>query len=165
MALARRAVDLVSVVLARSCTLRYLMDPRVHYSSASSLLLPCSLLSSSPEPLFLLPPPHFPTNPTGPLLSLRHANPSNPELRSQVVKLTLINLLSLTLLSLFPLVLSPLFARDADHDLATVAAATQEVRGWFNALLSWPLFAVCFWVNAIWGPGIAKRAQGMMHPR
>jgi etoposide-induced 2.4 mRNA len=93
------------------------------------------------------------------------AHASDPELRSQVVKLTLINLLSLTLLSLFPLVLSPLFARDAQHDLDTVSAKTREVRGWFNALLSWPLFAVCFWVNAIWGPGIAKRAQGMMHPR
>ncbi|CAK9785456.1 hypothetical protein CC85DRAFT_293575 [Cutaneotrichosporon oleaginosum] len=92
------------------------------------------------------------------------ADPSDPELRSQVVKLTLINLLSLTLLSLFPLVLSPLFARDAQHDLSTVTATTREVRGWFNALLSWPLFAVCFWVNAIWGPGIARRAQGMMHP-
>ncbi|BEJ11057.1 hypothetical protein CspHIS471_0104790 [Cutaneotrichosporon sp. HIS471] len=82
----------------------------------------------------------------------------DPELRSQAVKLTLINLLSLSLLSLFPLVLSPLFPREHDH------AVAGEVRGWFNALLSWPLFAVCFWVNAIWGPGIAKRAQGMMHP-
>ncbi|GMK59563.1 hypothetical protein CspeluHIS016_0801690 [Cutaneotrichosporon spelunceum] len=81
----------------------------------------------------------------------------DPELRSQAVKLTVINLLSLSLLSLFPLVLSPVFAqRDA--------VRASEVRGWFNVFLSWPLFAICFWVNAIWGPGIAKRAQGMLHP-
>lgn len=54
---------------------------------------------------------------------------------------------------------------------------------WYNLLLSWPVFVVCFWINvcyfqlyfmllrfianieqASWAPDISKRAQTMLHP-
>ncbi|RSH78328.1 uncharacterized protein EHS24_002047 [Apiotrichum porosum] len=84
------------------------------------------------------------------------------ELRSLVLKVTLINLLSLLLLSMFPLVLSPIFQSQGIADGA--ATRTREIGFWYNVLLSWPTFAVCFWINAIWGPDVARRAQAMLHP-
>ncbi|ODO08800.1 etoposide-induced protein [Cryptococcus wingfieldii CBS 7118] len=43
-------------------------------------------------------------------------------------------------------------------------ARTKEIGLWYNVLLSWPVFVLCFWVNAIWGPRISRRAQTMLHP-
>ena len=56
--------------------------------------------------------------------------------------------------------LRPLFRPNAAGGLVAV----QEVGFWYDVLLNWPLFAVCFWVNALWGPAVAKRAQSLLHP-
>lgn len=75
----------------------------------------------------------------------------------------MINLLSLFLLSLFPVVLRPLLSHaKAEHGLVEHAQA--EVGFWYNVLVNWPLFAVCFLVNASWGPDAARRAQALLHP-
>ncbi|ORY32496.1 etoposide-induced protein 2.4-domain-containing protein [Naematelia encephala] len=87
---------------------------------------------------------------------------SDRELRTLVLKSSLINLLSLLLLSLFPLILAPLLRISPRS--ATASDATREVGWWYNILLSWPVFVVCFWINASWGPEISKRAQTMLHP-
>ncbi|WOO77045.1 Telomere length regulation protein elg1 [Vanrija pseudolonga] len=89
------------------------------------------------------------------------------ELGSRVLKVALLNLLCLTLLSSFTLVIRPLLAHSsandaAHHDLLETRAA--EVGLWYNVLLSWPLFAVCFWINGVWGPDVARRAQTLLHP-
>lgn len=54
----------------------------------------------------------------------------------------LINLVSLLLLSVSPLAFSSRssLSPNAQH-------ATQSVGLWYNVLLSWPVFVVCFWVN------------------
>jgi hypothetical protein len=62
----------------------------------------------------------------------------------------LINLLSLLLLSLFPLILSPLVhlaPKSAQPISPTIDSKTREVGMWYNLLLSWPVFMVCFYVN------------------
>ena len=81
---------------------------------------------------------------------------------SNLLSLTpsLINLLTLVLISLVPLVLSPL-TRAWDTPARGAAA---KVGFWYNVFVSWPLFAACFAINAVWGPGLAKRAQAVMHP-
>jgi hypothetical protein len=63
---------------------------------------------------------------------------------------SLINLLSLLLLSLFPLILSPLMhlaPKSAQPISPTIDSKTREVGMWYNLLLSWPVFMVCFYVN------------------
>lgn len=70
----------------------------------------------------------------------------------------MINLLALVLLSLFPLVLSPLTHGGLSDNNAA------KVSWWYNVLLSWPTFAVVFWMNSLWGPDVAKRAQTLLHP-
>ncbi|KAL7421543.1 hypothetical protein Q5752_003312 [Cryptotrichosporon argae] len=82
------------------------------------------------------------------------------ELRTLVLKSTLINLLSLFFLSLFPL-LAPLLSASASPLAQTRTAAVGRA---YNVLLSWPVFLVCFWVNASWGPDISRRAQALLHP-
>lgn len=79
---------------------------------------------------------------------------SDPELRTRVLKVTTVNLISLLLLSLLPL-MAPVLSQ---------SARAARVGFWYNVLLNWPMFAVCFAVNAYWGPGVAKRAQAVMHP-
>ncbi|WVQ80629.1 hypothetical protein IAT38_002734 [Cryptococcus sp. DSM 104549] len=83
------------------------------------------------------------------------------ELRTLVLKSTLINLLSLLLLSLSSLVFSPLLVHPVSPIMET---RTKEIGMWYNILLSWPVFVVCFWVNASWGPDISRRAQALLHP-
>lgn len=75
---------------------------------------------------------------------------------------SLINLLSLSLLAAFPFVLGPVFhsPRKTGHD----ALVADTVGFWYNALINYPLFAACFLTNAVWGPKVAKRAGGMLHP-
>lgn len=80
--------------------------------------------------------------------------PSDPELRTRVLKVTMINLISLLLLSLLPL-MTPVLSQ---------SSRAAKVGFWYNVLLNWPMFAVCFAVNALWGPGVAQRAQAVMHP-
>jgi etoposide-induced 2.4 mRNA len=46
------------------------------------------------------------------------------------------------LLSLSPLVLSPIFASNP-----SAQSRTKEIGMWYNLLLSWPVFATCFWIN------------------
>lgn len=79
---------------------------------------------------------------------------SDPELRTRVLKVTTMNLISLLLLSLLPL-MAPVLSQ---------SSRAARVGFWYNVLLNWPMFAVCFAVNAYWGPGVAKRAQSVMHP-
>jgi hypothetical protein len=55
---------------------------------------------------------------------------------------SMINLLSLLLLSFFSIVVSPSLGPALSH-----SKTTQEIGMWYNLLLSWPVFAVCFWVN------------------
>ncbi|WVR07146.1 hypothetical protein IAU60_004187 [Kwoniella sp. DSM 27419] len=83
------------------------------------------------------------------------------ELRTLVLKSTMINLLSLLLLSLSSIVFSPLLVHPVS---ATMEVRTKEIGMWYNILLSWPVFVVCFWVNASWGPSISRRAQATLHP-
>lgn len=71
---------------------------------------------------------------------------------------SLINLLSLLLLSLSPLVLSPIAAANP-----SAQSRTKEISMWYNLLLSWPVFATCFWINVghlksllIRGPNVWK---------
>ncbi|EKD02139.1 hypothetical protein A1Q2_03501 [Trichosporon asahii var. asahii CBS 8904] len=78
----------------------------------------------------------------------------DPELRTRVLKVTTMNLISLLLLSLLPL-MAPVLSQ---------SSRAARVGFWYNVLLNWPMFAVCFAVNAYWGPGVAKRAQSVMHP-
>ncbi|OCF36736.1 hypothetical protein I316_01332 [Kwoniella heveanensis BCC8398] len=86
---------------------------------------------------------------------------SDRELRTLVLKSTMINLLSLLLLSLSSLIFSPLLV----HPISpTMETRTKEIGMWYNILLSWPVFVVCFWVNASWGPSISRRAQSTLHP-
>ncbi|ORX36757.1 etoposide-induced protein 2.4-domain-containing protein [Kockovaella imperatae] len=81
------------------------------------------------------------------------------ELRSLILRSTLINLVSLLLLSFSPIVLSPALSLSPDaQDKA------RSVGLWYNVLLSWPVFVLCFWINAYWGPAISKRAQILLHP-
>ncbi|KAL1413540.1 hypothetical protein Q8F55_001314 [Vanrija albida] len=91
----------------------------------------------------------------------------DPELGSRVLKVALLNTLSLALLSSFRLVIHPLLARSSANDAAhhdLLESRTAEVGLWYNVLLSWPLFAVCFWINGVWGPDVARRAQALLHP-
>lgn len=81
---------------------------------------------------------------------------SDPELRTRVLKVTTVNLISLLLLSLLPL-MAPVLRQSR-------SARAAKVGFWYNVLLNWPMFAVCFAVNAYWGPGVARRAQAVMHP-
>ncbi|WVO16300.1 hypothetical protein L204_103975 [Cryptococcus depauperatus] len=83
------------------------------------------------------------------------------ELRTLVLKSTLMNLLSLLLLSLSSVVFSPLLVNPVS---STMQNRTKEIGMWYNILLSWPFFIVCFWVNASWGSAISKRAQTLLHP-
>lgn len=83
------------------------------------------------------------------------------ELKTLIIKSMLINLLSLLLLSLSSLIFSPILVHPASTDMQT---RTKAIGMWYNILLSWPVFVVCFWVNANWGPGISKRAQVLLHP-
>ncbi|KAK8864305.1 hypothetical protein IAR55_001552 [Kwoniella newhampshirensis] len=82
------------------------------------------------------------------------------ELRTLVLKSTLINLVSLVLLSLSSLIFSPLLVHPVS---ATMEIRTKEIGMWYNILLSWPVFVMCFWVNASWGPDISKRAEKMLN--
>ncbi|KIR67231.1 etoposide-induced protein [Cryptococcus bacillisporus CA1873] len=83
------------------------------------------------------------------------------ELKTLIVKSTLINLLSLLLLSLSSLIFSPVLLQPASSDMQM---RTKAIGMWYKILLSWPVFVVCFWVNANWGPDISKRAQILLHP-
>ncbi|OXH39368.1 etoposide-induced 2.4 mRNA [Cryptococcus neoformans] len=83
------------------------------------------------------------------------------ELKTLIIKSTLINLLSLLLLSLSSLIFSPILVHPASTDMQT---RTKAIGMWYNILLSWPVFVVCFWINANWGPEISKRAQVLLHP-
>ncbi|WWD17397.1 hypothetical protein CI109_101838 [Kwoniella shandongensis] len=82
------------------------------------------------------------------------------ELRTLVLKSTVINLVSLVLLSLSSLIFSPLLV----HPISpTMETRTKEIGMWYNLLLSWPVFVMCFWINASWGPDISKRAEKMLN--
>lgn len=59
----------------------------------------------------------------------------------------LINLLSLLLLSLSSLIFSPVLLQPASSDMQM---RTKVIGMWYNVLLSWPVFVVCFWVNVSW---------------
>ncbi|WVQ72608.1 hypothetical protein IAR50_002166 [Cryptococcus sp. DSM 104548] len=85
---------------------------------------------------------------------------SDRELGTLVLKSSMINILSLVLLSLSSIMFSPLLIPISP----TMEARTKEIGLWYNVLLSWPVFVVCFWVNASWGPRISRRAQTMLHP-
>ncbi|KAK6910213.1 hypothetical protein I203_104245 [Kwoniella mangroviensis CBS 8507] len=86
---------------------------------------------------------------------------SDRELRTLVLKSTLINILSLISLSLGSLFFSPFLV----HPLSELMESkTKKMGMWYNLLLSWPVFVVCFWINASWGPSISKRAQAILHP-
>lgn len=90
---------------------------------------------------------------------------SDHELRTLVIKSTVINLLSLLLLSLGPAVLSPLFSRGSSTPISpTIKDRTREISMWYNLLLSWPVFVVCFWINSSWSPDISRRAHTLLHP-
>ncbi|EIW70754.1 hypothetical protein TREMEDRAFT_61261 [Tremella mesenterica DSM 1558] len=90
---------------------------------------------------------------------------SDHELRSLVIKSTLINLLSLLLLSLWPLIFSPIFSTSTTSAISpTMQDKTREISMWYNLLLSWPVFIVCFWINASWSPDITRRAHTLLHP-
>ncbi|KIR74378.1 etoposide-induced protein [Cryptococcus deuterogattii CA1014] len=69
------------------------------------------------------------------------------ELKTLIVKSTLINLLSLLLLSLSSLIFSPVLLQPASSDMQM---RTKVIGMWYNVLLSWPVFVVCFWVNVSW---------------
>ncbi|WWC89435.1 uncharacterized protein L201_004359 [Kwoniella dendrophila CBS 6074] len=86
---------------------------------------------------------------------------SDRELRTLVLKSTMINLLSLLSLSLGSLIFSPIFVHPISELMEN---KTKKMGMWYNLLLSWPVFIVCFWINASWGPSISKRAQSILHP-
>ncbi|WVW83790.1 hypothetical protein I302_105811 [Kwoniella bestiolae CBS 10118] len=86
---------------------------------------------------------------------------SDRELRTLVLKSTLINILSLISLSLGSLLFSPFLVHPVSE---LMESKTKKWGMWYNLLLSWPVFFVCFWINASWGPSISKRAQAILHP-
>lgn len=64
-----------------------------------------------------------------------------------MAKWRLINLLSLLLLSLSSLIFSPMLVHPASTDMQS---RTKAIGMWYNILLSWPVFVVCFWINVSW---------------
>ncbi|WWC70333.1 uncharacterized protein I206_104283 [Kwoniella pini CBS 10737] len=89
---------------------------------------------------------------------------SDRELRTLVLKSTMINILSLLSLSLGSLIFSPIFLHVNATQNEIIENKTKRMGMWYNLLLSWPVFVICFLVNASWGPLISKRAQAILHP-
>ncbi|WWC61742.1 uncharacterized protein I303_104327 [Kwoniella dejecticola CBS 10117] len=91
---------------------------------------------------------------------------SDRELRTLVLKSTMINILSLLSLSLGSLIFSPIFlhVNSSSTHSEILENKTKRMGMWYNLLLSWPVFVICFLVNASWGPSISKRAQAILHP-
>lgn len=50
------------------------------------------------------------------------------------------------------LIFSPILVHPASTDMQT---RTKAIGMWYNILLSWPVFVVCFWVNVSWCLGVS----------
>jgi etoposide-induced 2.4 mRNA len=61
---------------------------------------------------------------------------------SSGVGYSVVNLLSLLLLSLFPVFFSPIFIKSP-----SIKNRAHNIEVWYDVLLSWPVFVLCFWIN------------------